>query len=48
MLTVPIQTIDTRIGHGRLITIDCHAGIVAVPTRNRSAINGCGREECLR
>lgn len=48
MLTVPIQTIDTRIGHGRLITIDCHAGIVAEPTRNRSAINGCGREECLR
>jgi len=48
MLTVPIQTIDTRIGDGRLITIDCHAGIVAVPTRNRSAINGCGREECLR
>ena len=48
MFTVPIQTIDTRFGHVRLITIDCHAGILAVPTRNRSAINGCGREERLR
>jgi hypothetical protein len=48
MLTVPIQTNDTQIEPGRLITVDCHPGIVAVPSRNRSAINDCGREECLR